>query len=166
MKLSLDQNIERAIRLLGQWTPEAEKLHKPTFLHCVRVGLFLQEHNYPESIILSGILHDIIEDTKISKQLIIEAFGEKVFQMIKANTKDISIDNGDERINELIARCAMYGEEALIVKTADVLDNYAYYSHMNDAEGVAYCLRNKLAIIKYLPKEFKDPIFEKLKGLI
>ncbi len=153
---------EKAMRLLCDNIPLAETLGKPTLFHCLRTGVYLYNHHYPENIILAGLLHDVIEDTTLTEQELSKAFGNDVTNLVKANTKDKNIQNQDDRINELIKRCAENGEEALIVKAADILDNFTYFHQINDAKGIDYCARNTKALLNILPAHFKDPIFNKL----
>jgi hypothetical protein len=53
-----------------------------------------------------------------------------VLNIVKANTKNKNIDKSLVNL-ELIERCSSVSEDALIVKSADIIDNYIYYSSIS-----------------------------------
>lgn len=154
---------EQAIRLLCKRMPSSEELTKPTLFHSIRTGVYLYHKNYPRDIVLAGFLHDIIEDTYLTADEIEKEFGKKVANLVVANSKDKSILESNERIETLIKQCIKYGEDALIVKAADVIDNFSYFSHINDKRGIDYCIRNTNIILKNIPNYFSDKIFSILR---
>jgi len=77
--------------------------------------------------------------------------------------KDDSIKDKHEKIAELIKRCVDNGQDALIIKTADILDSFKWYSSQSNEDQLKYCMRNANAIFKYKPDIFNDKIFEELK---
>lgn len=107
---------------------------KPVLLHSIRVGFYLYETGYNEDIVLSGLLHDILEDTETSKKDLEDKFGEKVTNIVSSNSFNTSIDDKTERFKDMFNRCVLYGKEAVIVKAADILDNSNYIQFVNDAE--------------------------------
>ncbi len=92
---------ERAIRLVTERMPSAEKLIKPTLFHNIRVGTCLYQNDYSNDIVLAGFLHDALEDTDISDQVIRKGFGDKVADMVLANTKNPLIEEKKECNQEL-----------------------------------------------------------------
>lgn len=126
----------------------------------------MYEHGYSRDNVLAGILHDTLEFTTVTEQILKDEFGDKVLKLVKANTKDDSIVDKEEKTNELIKRCVDAGQDALIVKTADIIDSFKYYTADNNADQLEYCIRNANAIIKYKPDDFVNPIFEELKTWI
>lgn len=80
-----------------------------------------------------------------------------------ANSKDESIDK-TQRNEELIKRCVAAGQDALIVKVADTIDSFKYYTSVNnDNQLQNYCLVITDLVFKYLPSDFNDKIFGELK---
>ena len=51
---------------------------KPYFTHCASVGVTLSQWNMDSDTIAAGLLHDVIEDTEIEREQIIEKFGNEV----------------------------------------------------------------------------------------
>lgn len=159
-----DTEFEKAIRFLVKYAPMVnENTKKAMVPHDIRVGVYLFEKGYPKDIVLAGILHDTIEFTEVDEQMLIDEFGENVARLVKANSKDRSITNSDERIDELAKRCAQYGKCALIVKAADTIDSFKHYTKINNKKGLDYCIKNVQTVFKYIDKDCDDPIFDELK---
>lgn len=154
--------IEKAIILASSKFALLHDLIKPTLLHAIRVGSWLYFHGYDIDIVIAGFLHDIIEDTDVTEQHIREDFGEQVANIVIANTKKTDIAEKKARNDELIKRCLETSEEAAIVKAADIIDNYRYYSSLKDLNGIEYCKNNILSFRKYFNNGYKDKIFTKL----
>lgn len=163
MKKELGIEFEKGVRLLAGFMPSAEKMRKPTLFHGIRVGVFLYERNYSRDIVLAGLLHDIIEFTEVSEQVLEDEFGSAVVTLVLASTKDDTIKDREIKTDELIKRCVSNGQDALIVKAADIIDSFKYYTDTNNRDQLEYCMRNANAIFKYKPSDFADPIFDELK---
>lgn len=159
---SIESYFEKAVRMLCEYMPSDDELSKPTLFHSIRTGIYLYERDYGQDIVLAGLLHDIIEDTNLTEQQIKDDFGKTVLEIILANSKDKTIKDQTDRINELVKRCIKNGEEALIVKAADVIDNFRYFTKIKNPEGINYCIRNAKTILDNKPVNFQDKIFEEL----
>ena len=160
------KKLEKAVQLLTKhFHPDDENSRKPVLPHDIRVAAYLSENDYSDEVVLAGLLHDAIEWSDLTEQILRDAFGDKVVKLVLACTKDDSIKDSDEKIEELIKRCARNGQDALIVKTADILDSYEHYTKTNNKDELEYCRKNAGAILEYKPENFDDPIFNKLKKL-
>lgn len=140
-----------------------ENSRKPVMFHDIRVGVYLYENGYSEDIVLAGLLHDAVEWSKADKQILEKEFGEDILRIVLANTKDDSIEDKEEKTNELIKRCIANGQEALIVKAADIIDSFKWYSSQKNEGEIQYCMRNANAIFKLKPENFNDKIFDELR---
>lgn len=154
--------IEKAIILVSSKFTMFHNLIRPTLLHSIRVGSWLYFHGYETNIVIAGFLHDIIEDTDVTEQNIREDFGVEVAGLVMANSKNTNITEKKARNDELIKRCLETSEQASIVKAADIIDNYKYYSSLNHQVGVEYCKNNALSFRKYFNTAYDDKIFTKL----
>jgi len=160
----LNIEFEKAVRLLSKHMPVSdEKTRKLILFHDIRVGVSLYEHGYSREIILGGLLHDALEFSEITEQMLRDEFGDQVTKLVLASTKDDSIEDKEEKTKELISRCVQSGQDALIVKTADILDSFKYYTATNNSGEIEYCMRNARAIFHFMPTEFNDKIFAELK---
>ncbi|HCC22946.1 TPA: hypothetical protein DF272_02095 [Candidatus Falkowbacteria bacterium] len=164
MTIEANLKFEKAVRfMVAHFPPSAENSRKPVLFHDIRVGVYLYQNGYTENIVLAGLLHDVIEWSDVTKDEVEKEFGPDVLQLVLANTKDDAITDKQEKTNELISRCAATGQDALIIKTADILDSFSWYLNQNNEDQLKYCMRNAKAIFKFKRDNFTDKIFEELK---
>ena len=114
---------------------------------------------------LGGFLHDLLEDTETEDETVSSIFGPAVLSLIKANTKNSKTDK-EHRNAELIERCAGHSESALIIKCADVLDNFEYYSYVQNEKGVNRCAKLGELILRFQKPEYRDPIFSEVRNML
>ena len=153
------------MRLLAKYMPPSdENSRKPILFHNIRVGVYLYENDYKSEIVLAGVLHDTIEWSGASEQILKSEFGNNVFRLVLANTKNSLIKDEEKIIDELIQRCVQNGQDALIIKTADIIDSFKWYAEQNNIEELQYCIRNANAISKFKPDNFNDKIFSELRN--
>ena len=163
----LNIQFEKAIRLLSEYFPVSdESSRKPVLFHDIRVGVYLYEHNYSGDLVLAGLLHDALEFSEMTEEILRNEFGENVAKLVLACTKNDSIKDKQEKTDELIQRCVANGEGALIVKAADIMDSFKFYTAVENKDQLEYCVRNAKTIMKYKPNEFTDRIFGELKKWI
>lgn len=55
----------------------------PMIFHPISVGFMLKEYGCKDGIVIAGILHDIIEDTKYTYEDITSQFGESVARLVQ-----------------------------------------------------------------------------------
>lgn len=159
----LERKFEKALSLLCQYMPVGEERKKPLLMHSLRVGMYLYERAYSSDIVIAGLLHDILEWTEGPEDLLKKEFGENVYTIVKANTKNRQIEDPAERRREYIDRCIQVGEEALIVKAADTLDSYRFYQTVGDPEEMKRSMDIVKTILEKLPEGFKDDIFKEIE---
>jgi len=159
------KKIETAMRQLTKYLGDDEQLGKPVLAHSLRVGSDLWAGGYGEDIVLAGFLHDIIEDSGVTAEQLDKSFGHNVSSIVELCTKKPSISDNLERRREVIKRAASTRESA-IVKAADILDNYRYYSSMNLQKGIDYCRNNTSYMKEFLNDGIEDQILEDLFKLL
>ena len=166
MSKSLNIKFEKAVRILSEYMPPSdENSRKPVMFHDIRVGVYLYENGYSEDVVLAGVLHDAIEWSGAAEQLLRDEFGDNVVRLIFASTKDDTIADKVEKTSELIQRCVQNGQDALIVKTADIIDSFKWYASQNNEDELKnHCLKNANAIFKFKPEDFDDKIFDELRS--
>lgn len=163
MTKALNIKFENGVRFLVQHFPPTDTTsRKPVLFHDIRVGVYLYHHGYPEDVVLAGLLHDAIEWSSATKNMVRDEFGENVLRLVLANTKDDTLEDKHEKTAELIQRCVENGQDALIIKAADILDSFQWYASQDNQGELSYCMRNTNAIFKYKNSDFSDPIFDEL----
>ncbi|GGM51817.1 HD domain-containing protein [Haloarcula argentinensis] len=125
--LGEDEEIERAIQYLVHSFESSGDNPKPVILHSTRVGMNLYNRDYDKSIVISGFLHDLLEDTDVASDEIRSEFGEDVANIVEATSFDENIDDYLQQHLDMYERCFALGRSAVIVKAADILDNSDYY---------------------------------------
>lgn len=165
-KNKLGVEFERAVRWLTKVLPESDQAsRKPILFHDIRVGTYLYEQGYSPEVVLAGLLHDVLEWSTADEAILRQDFGDVVTALVKANTKNDEITDSLKREQDMVKRCAQAGQDALIVKAADCLDSFKWYSRQKNPDQLLYCQRIAQGILLVKPPEFKDEIFDELKSI-
>ena len=96
---------------------------RPYIIHPLSVGFILQSAGYSESVIVAGILHDVVEDTEYSEEDIKEKFGEKISRLVAGVTDDKSITDWTERKRAYLDHLRISNDDVRAISAADILDN-------------------------------------------
>ena len=120
--------IEEAIKFLVTSIEKSGKNQKPVILHSIRVAIHLDKLGYARDVIIGAILHDLLEDTGVVKEEINSKFGERVVELVEANSFDEDTTGKTEQYMKLFEKCKKAGKDALVIKAADILDNSNYYN--------------------------------------
>jgi (p)ppGpp synthase/HD superfamily hydrolase len=118
-----EKKIEEAIRFLADKTSAISNARQSSFFHAIRTGVYLQNAGYDEDIIIVGFLHglsDHCDEIEVK-------FGQKIRELIEANSCNPDIKDDFARDKEMFRRCYSKGREALLVKSADILDESRSY---------------------------------------
>ena len=91
--------------------------------HPMTVGYMLKENGMKDECIIAGLLHDVVEDTKYTKQDVIENFGEEVFKIVEEVSEDKSIKDWKERKNQAIEKIKNASFSGKMVECADKVHN-------------------------------------------
>ena len=137
---------------------------KTIFYHSIRVWVFLWNQWYSEEIQIAGLLHDALEDTSISENTIENLFWKNVLQIVKANSKNLSLPK-EEILEDIVKRCSDYGIDAMIVKIADIYDNFLFHKKINNISEIERCKKLANLILKY-KQNYNDKIFKFLEEII
>ncbi|MHA2331964.1 MAG: HD domain-containing protein [Candidatus Hodarchaeales archaeon] len=89
----------------------------PYFLHLVRVGRLLKD--FDDEVIIAGLLHDVLEDTKTTTRELEDIFGSEVALLVLGCTKNP--DKGNPV--EILRRTAESDYRVILIKLADRNDN-------------------------------------------
>lgn len=94
----------------------------PYISHPAAVGLILQKAGFSEDVIIAGILHDVIEDTKFTFENIQEQFGETVAKLVQEVSEDTHLAH-DARKENYLQNLANASTDAIAISAADLLAN-------------------------------------------
>ena len=163
--MTFESQHQQALHLLQQLIPEDVGKNKPLLPHLLRVGKFLYDNGYREDVVNAGLLHDMIEWTQHPEQELRDVFGQQVYDIVLANTKNRNITDPIKRREDYVRRCADVGIDALIVKAADALDSYHYYQTQGNKEESDRAVHIAQLILKHVSPS-DDPIFEQLQWIV
>ena len=99
----------------------------PYIVHPLTVGLILSHAGVDEDVVIAGILHDTIEDSqeenKVTRELIQEAFGAEVAELVLSVTETDKSLSWDERKTAALEHVEHFSKGSVLVKSADILSN-------------------------------------------
>ena len=118
----------------GQFRNEAEPL--PYITHLFSVALLVAEDGADDDVVTAALLHDTIEDTGTTREEIAVAFNERVAQIVESVSEDTSLA-WKARKDAYLTRLAQASSDAVLVATADKIDNIESKIEALETEGEA-----------------------------
>lgn len=119
---------------------QLRKSGEPYIIHPLETAIFLAEWKMDTVTIITGLLHDVLEDTNCTKEEIIEKFGNDVGELVEAVTKvsKVSEENRaketyDSSNSQYIIKVIMSitkDVRAVMVKIADRMHNMQTINHL------------------------------------
>jgi len=67
---------------------QKRKSGEPYYSHPLEVAYMISEHKLKTDVIVASILHDIIEDTEVTADMIHDNFGWRITEMVDRLTRD------------------------------------------------------------------------------
>ncbi|TGK00038.1 bifunctional (p)ppGpp synthetase/guanosine-3',5'-bis(diphosphate) 3'-pyrophosphohydrolase [Leptospira langatensis] len=101
---------------------------EPYIVHPLQVGFILYELGLDEKVISAGILHDVIEDTKYTREDMVRDFGTEITQLVEGVTKISEIKSQSreteaaENIRKIII-ATIQDIRVILIKLADKTHN-------------------------------------------
>lgn len=101
----------------------------PFISHPLSVAIILSRVTDDEDIIIAGMLHDIVEDTKTTLKDIEKLFGKRVSLLVKECTEEDRSLSWHERKKAVLAKINKISKDGALVKSADILHNLYEMNH-------------------------------------
>lgn len=99
------------------------KSGEPFYSHPVEVAYMVSDYNLKTDVIVASILHDIVEDTKVTVEMIQSTFGSRIAEMVDRLTRNRP-DGTKLTIEELLNNAYdLKDKEVLLIKLIDRLHN-------------------------------------------
>ena len=99
----------------------------PYIAHPVHVSIILIRHGFGEDLAIAGLMHDVVEDTDTSLDLIAVEFGDAVARLVEAVSETKSADGAalpwEQRKAEKLAHLQSAGPDVAALKAADAIHN-------------------------------------------
>ena len=127
---------------------QKRKSGEPYFIHCVAVATILADWGMDKNMVISGLLHDTIEDTNISKEDIINRYGEDVLHLVESvtNLSGIKFNSRNHKKAENFMKMFIsFANDirAIIIKLADRLHNLRTISYLTKIKQRRLALESK-----------------------
>ena len=127
---------------------QKRKSGEPYFIHCVAVATILADWGMDKNMVISGLLHDTIEDTNISKDDIINRYGEDVLHLVESvtNLSGIQFNSRNHKKAENFMKMFIsFANDirAIIIKLADRLHNLRTISYLTKIKQRRLALESK-----------------------
>ena len=102
---------------------QLRKSGEPFYSHPLEVAYMISNYNLKTDVIAASILHDVVEDTEVTINMILETFGQRVAEMVNRLTRDRP-DGTKLSVKEIIRMAYKNGDkEVLLIKIFDRLHN-------------------------------------------
>lgn len=99
------------------------------------VGMILKNYGYRDEVVIAGILHDVIEDTKYTKEDIVKLFGKDVANLVcSASEPDKSL-SWEERKKYTLEYTKTLPLESKLIICADKINNLSSDRDRYDSIG-------------------------------
>ncbi len=120
-KGALFRALRLAVRAHGG---QARKLSGvPYVFHPINVAKILIDYGCEEYIVVSGLLHDTVEDTAVTVEAIREHFGNEVTRIVASVSEPDKSKPWEERKRHTVENIKTHPMDVLLVECADKLDN-------------------------------------------
>lgn len=88
-------------------------------VHPLEVGSLLVRSRYPDHVVAAAVLHDVLEDTDAVPAELAARFGEDVAELVELVSDDPSVEDEEQRKDEVRERVRRAGGYAPAVYAAD-----------------------------------------------
>ena len=105
---------------------------EPYYTHPLEVAYMVSDYNLKTDVIVASILHDIVEDTKVTVEMIQSTFGSRIAEMVDRLTRNRP-DGSKLSVEQILNNAYQkQDEEVLLIKLFDRLHNLTTLDAMTD----------------------------------
>lgn len=143
---------------------------EPYFTHLISTALILSDYNVDAKTISAALLHDVLEDTDVTKEELEKEFGPEITRLVDSLTKAGSEQKNGYAYMKKLLSSACNDERVLIIKLADKLHNLRTIGFMPKRKRKKICEQAldfyaplaELAGLSKIASEMQDICFEQL----
>ncbi|MCL2566804.1 MAG: RelA/SpoT family protein [Alphaproteobacteria bacterium] len=177
-KDKLDINLIKEAMMFAEQAHNGQlrKSNKPYITHPLNIAYELMQYSFDSHMVAASLLHDVIEDTDITEQILCEKFGKDITEMVIGLTKlaKYSFESKEEAKVENLRKfiLSFIGDiRVLIIKIFDRLDNIRTLKYIEKIEKRKRIARETLDIyaplaqrlaLNSIKDELEDGCFEVL----
>jgi (p)ppGpp synthase/HD superfamily hydrolase len=147
--------------------------------HPLEVGYRLWRDHFSSDVVIAGFCHDLLEDTKCTKEEIREKCGEVVLHLVKAVSNDETLSDKkdwEKKKEKYIKTVIQGGEKAISISVMDKICNLESFFDQYEKEGSSLWKKfnrgkdKKLwfekEVYKMAKKYWNHPLLKEFKTLI
>jgi len=127
---------------------QKRKSGEPYFIHCVSVAQILAGWGMDKNIIIAGLLHDTIEDTKVTKNDIKDRYGDDILFLVESVTNLSGIKfntRSQQKAENFMKMFISFAKDirAILIKLADRLHNLQTISYLPKIKQRRFAIESK-----------------------
>jgi len=132
----------------------------PYYTHPIAVSIIVAEYGGSDDQVKAALLHDVIEDTSIGLDVIVEQFGYGVADLVFCLTDISTHECGNREARKAIDRAHLADapKEAQFVKCADIIHNSSSILHHDNKFAIVY-MREMELLLNAMTKVHDEPIW-------
>jgi (p)ppGpp synthase/HD superfamily hydrolase len=125
------------------------------------------ELGYKYEVVVAGILHDLVEDTKCNLNDIEKKFGREVAGLVKANTHEDLNEEYKSRWQKSVEGLIEAGLEAMMIKVVDSWNNLSYYKQIADKSKLKEVIwKHRFLVRSFKPYLADNDFFKKYQEMV
>jgi (p)ppGpp synthase/HD superfamily hydrolase len=126
---------------------------EPYIVHPIEVMKIVQTVEHDEAMLAAALLHDVVEDTDVTIEVIADTFGEDVASLVDDLTDVSKPEDGNRKTRKALDRAhsAKASARAQTIKLADLISNSADILK-NDPKFAKVYLAEKELLLEVLTK--------------
>ena len=141
---------------------QKRKSGEPYYSHPLEVAYMISDYKLKTDVIVASILHDIVEDTEVTVEMIQGTFGQRIAEMVDRLTRDRP-DGTKLSVEEILENAYKHKDkEVLLIKFIDRLHNMETLDSMSDSKKQKIALETATVIIPFS----EDVNLEKLLNIL
>ena len=139
---------------------------EPYYNHPIAVAKLVQAVPHTEDMIMAALLHDVVEDTEVTINLVRHMFGSTVAKLVDELTDKSTPEDGNRAKRKAIdlANLAKASPQAKTIKLADLIDNTSSIVQYDPDFAKIYMLE-KRELLKVLT-EGDETLYNKAKSIV
>ena len=134
---------------------------EPYIVHPIRVGDIVDKFGGTDEMIAAAYLHDVVEDTGVSIEDILDMFGSVVAVIVDGLTDVSKPEDGNRAVRKAMDR--QHSADATwavqFVKCADIIDNASDIGDNDPSFNVVY-RKEMVLLLEVLDKVKDEPIYK------
>ena len=115
---------EKALKIAASAHKNQVRKHdgSPYIVHPVMVAHILSSYNFPEEVIAAGLVHDVLEDSELTEEVLREELGDVVTDIVTAVSEQTDLP-WEERKQKYVQDVVSKNESVWAVSVADKVHN-------------------------------------------